>query len=328
MRRRPTYLRVVATTACALSCPYCHGEGDWQREGGRRGLSTDILSRCLAVAAAARVRKYKFLGGEPLLRSDLPAIVGALRERAPAADLSLITSGVRGVEPARAVFAAGLDRMNVSIHGWTAAALARRGGRGGAHARRQQLLDWLVERGRAVKLNYVLERGAELDDVQGLLDWAAARPVVVNLLDDLGDPAASAASIVDVVRRLRGPWDEAWEDDDPDSLPTTRMRWRDGLVVEVKTSQLGQVAPWTACATCPARTRCREGIFALRLTHDGRLQTCMDRPDLALPLASLVAAGDDLGSALAAWDAFVRDPLAGASVPARHRLPLLQEPRP
>lgn len=326
--RRPSYLRVVATTACPLSCSYCHAEGDWQVDGARRRLPADVLGRCLAVAAAAGVRKVKFLGGEPLARPDLPAIVGALRARAPGADLSVITSGVLGVETARAVFTAGLDRMNVSIHGWTPSALARRGGRGDAHARRQQLLDWLVERGSPVKLNYVLAHGTDLDDVEAVLDWAAARPVVVNLLDDLRDPRASAELLIDTVGRLRGPWVECWQDDDPDSLPTTRLRWRDGLVVEVKTSQLGQVAPWTACASCPARPRCREGIFALRLTHDGRLQTCMDRPDLALPLAALLASDAGHDAALAAWTSFVSDPRASASVPVRHRLPVLQELRP
>lgn len=324
MRRRPTYLRVVATTACPLSCSYCHAEGDWQDDGAR-GLAREALDACLAVAVAAAVHKIKFLGGEPMARRDLPHIVDRLRERAPAADLSVITSGVLGVERARALFAAGLDRMNVSIHGWHPRALARRGGGARAHAHRQQLLDWLVDHGYPLKLNYVLAHGTDLDDVEALLAWAAGRPVVVNLLDDLRDPRSSPAFLMDVVRRLRGGWDDERIDDDPDSLPTTRLSWADGLEVEVKTSQLGRVAPWTACESCPARTRCREGIFALRLTHDGRLQTCMDRADLSLPLVQLVAGGGDLAPAIAAWNSFVSDPLAGASIPARHRLPVLQE---
>ncbi len=85
--------------------------------------------------------------------------------------------------------------MNLSIHGWTLAALARRGGNAGARARRRELLTWLVELGRPLKLNYVV--GADdADDVHALLDWATGQPVVVNLLDDLHDPRASADALL------------------------------------------------------------------------------------------------------------------------------------
>ncbi len=226
MTRLPTYLRVVVTTACPLSCAYCHAEGDWQRAGASRGLPTPLLEHCLAVAADAGIRKFKFLGGEPLVRRALPAIVRSLRTRHPSADLSVITSGAPGLAPAQALFAAGLDRMNLSIHGWTPAALALRGGNAGAHARRQELLTWLIDLGRPLKLNYVVGVDDE-DDVRALLDWAAGHPVVVNLLDDLHDPRASADALLERLRAWRGPSDASWQDEDPDSLPTTRLRWRD-----------------------------------------------------------------------------------------------------
>lgn len=322
MTRLPTYLRIVTTTACPLSCPYCHAEGDWQRAGGSRGLPAGILERCLAVAADAGIRKFKFLGGEPLVRRDLPAIVRSLRAHHPTADVSVITSGTPGLARAQDVFAAGLDRMNMSIHGWTPAALARRGGDGRAHARRHELLAWLIDLGRPLKLNYVV--GAEdVDDVRALLDWAAGRPVVVNLLDDLTDPRASADALLTQLRDWRGPREASWQEDEPDSLPTTRMRWHDGLVVELKTSRLGDAAPWTSCASCAVRARCREGIFALRLTHDGRLQPCLDRSDLSLPLASLVER--DPAAALARWHAFVADPQTATTTLTRRLLPVVRE---
>lgn len=322
MTRRPTYLRVVATTACPLSCAYCHAEGDWQRVGERRGLPADVLTRCLEIAADAGVRKFKFLGGEPLVRKDLPTIVAAVRARSPGADLSVITSGVLGVVPARRLFEAGLDRMNLSVHGWTPAQLARRGGTASAFDRRQELLDWLVGLGRPLKLNYVVGPDVD-DDVGALLAWAAGKPLVVNLLDDLHDPHASADGLLARVRSWRGSWQDAWQDHDPDSLPTTRLRWADGLVVEVKTSRLGEAAPWTACHGCPARARCREGIFALRLTHDGRLQPCVDRQDLSLPLAHL-AVGDP-AIALSRWRAFVAAPQGATAAPRHRLLPIVRE---
>jgi cyclic pyranopterin phosphate synthase len=322
MTRLPTYLRVVATTACPLACAYCHAEGDWQRVGAARGLPADLLARCLAVAADAGIRKFKFIGGEPLVRRELPAIVRSLRDRRPNADLSVITSGTPGLARAHDLFDAGLDRMNLSIHGWTPAALARRGGNDAAHARRHELLTWLIEFGRPLKLNYVVGTDDE-DDVRAFLAWAAGKPVVVNLLDDLHDPRVSAATLLAQVHHWRGPSAASWQEADPDSLPITRLRWRDGLVVELKTSRLGEAAPWTSCATCAVRAGCREGIFALRLTHDGRLQPCMDRPDLSLPLAELVA--EDPAQALARWRVFVADPGTATTVRRPRLLPVVRE---
>ena len=101
----PTYLRVVATTRCNLSCSYCHGEGD---DAGGGQLEKARLLPCLQVAADKGIRKFKFLGGDPLVRADLPEIIAAVRSFAPFADISLITAGSQKAEKADEVFAAGL----------------------------------------------------------------------------------------------------------------------------------------------------------------------------------------------------------------------------
>jgi hypothetical protein len=75
--------------------------------------------------------------------------------------------------------------------------------------------------------------------------------------------------------------------------------WDDGLRVELKHQQLGAVAPFASCGGCPQRARCKEGIVALRLTHRGALQPCMDRPDLGVPLTDYARTnGPALGAVL------------------------------
>ncbi len=306
--RRPTYLRAVVTTRCPMNCTYCHMEGD---PGGDRParLDTDALTALLRVAARCGIHKFKFLGGEPLVRADMPVVIADLRRAAPAADLSVITAGVTLEGILDRCFAAGLTRANLSIHGFDLPAFARRGGNLRTWQQRNATLDALVRRGRPLKLNYVLGAN-DLEDVDRLLSWAAARPVVVNLLDDLSDPAASVETLRRALGTLRGAPARTLTVEDPHSLPTTHLVWRDGLRVELKDRRLGDLAPWRACGACPARAQCREGIFALRLTHDGRLQPCMDRPDLALDVLSVLGDGGE-DAAAGAWDAFVDD-LLGA----------------
>ncbi len=300
--RWPTYLRVVITTRCPLRCHYCHGEGEQRTR--REVLTLDALRAVLSAAVAAGVRKIKFLGGEPLVSPHLPAILHHLSDLDRTLDLSVITGGAIPLRRLDAAIAAGLGRANMTMHGYTWEAFRARPWVSGTpthsiapHTRvqyewRQAVLQRLLEWGRPLKVNYVYRGPQDEPDLQALLDDLAGTRAVVGVLDDLGNPQFSHHTILETLRRLRGEWVRQWRDPDPHSLPTTHLLWSDGLRVEVKTSQLGRVAPWRACRTCPAQTRCREGIFALRLNSEGRLRTCMDRPDLGCDLAAPARTGD------------------------------------
>ncbi len=281
--RRPTYLRVVATPSCNHHCSYCHMEGDPRREGFEGGLPVDALTAAFAALAPVGLGKIKFVGGEPLLRRDLPEIISAARAHFPRADLSVITAG--GVPPSaqERAFAAGLNRMNVSIHGFGERAFVRRGNRPALLHKRTRFLEALLTRGSPTKLNYVYSGPGEDDDLRALLEFAAGQDVLVNVLDDL-NTRIGPGQLIELLEGWLGRPDERVRDHDPHSLDTTRLRWRGGPWVEIKTEHLGEHAPWRDCATCPRRTVCREGIFALRLTHDGQLRPCMDRSDLGYPL--------------------------------------------
>ena len=287
----PTYLRIVVTTDCSLKCAFCHMEGDPAQDGQRGGPSIDVLQSLVAAAYQEGIRKFKLLGGEPLLRPDFPKLVAALRSVAPDGDLSIITAGVVPLHRLLEAFAAGLDRANLSIHGWSPAMLARNARDPGAHAKRQRVLEAILQHGAPLKCNYVYT-GPEVEaDLQEFLAWSADKPLVVSVLDNLGDAAMGPATIKRVLQRLRGPWTKQWREEDPRSLPTLRLQWADGLTVEIKDHQLGQIAPWKACNTCPEKAKCREGIFALRLKHTGHAAPCMDRPDLNIALIEVLAQG-------------------------------------
>ena len=291
MPASPSYLRVVVTARCSLACAYCHREGDPAGDAAG-GLPRGALLALLDAALDQGVQKLKFLGGEPLLRRDLPHVIAHLRGRDPALDLSLITGGAVGRQALEDCFDAGLSRANLSIHGWSMSAFAERTARGaGAWAMRGAVLDALLARGRFLKLNFVWRGPRDDADLSSLLDHAAGLPVVVSVLDDLSDPTLSPSDVVAAVTRLRGPAEAQEVEPDPHSLPTLRLQWRDGLAVEIKDQHLGAVAPWGPCAACPVRWRCREGIYALRLSHDGRLRPCMDRPDLGVDLIEAARQG-------------------------------------
>lgn len=286
--RLPTYLRVVATTRCNYRCGYCHMEGDPHVAGTAPELPAGHLIASLHAASLAGVKKFKFLGGEPLLRKDLPVVIAALRAVAPDADISVITAGAVPVARLAEAYEAGLTRANVSIHGWSREALAETLRPSGGYELRQALLEYAiaeaVRRDVPIKLNYVWTGEHDRADLAAFLDWASTRPVVVNVLDDLSQDL-SWEVIAAVLSSLRGPHREEQIDDDLHSLPTLLRVWDDGLRVELKHQRLGAVSPYAACDGCEKRAGCKEGILAARLTHRGALMPCMDRGDLALDLA-------------------------------------------
>lgn len=144
------YLRVVVTPRCPLACTYCHQEGD---PATRTTLTTDELTRLLALSVSQGIRKIKFLGGEPLVRADLPDIIRFLSALDPTLDVSVITSGALPVARLKACFDAGLTRANMSIHGWTQDAFARNRGLAPHYQNRNENLQYLLEQGRFLKLN-------------------------------------------------------------------------------------------------------------------------------------------------------------------------------
>ena len=61
------------------------------------------------------VEKVRLTGGEPLLRRDLPALVGMLRQNARITDLALTTNGILLADYAQHLYDAGLNRFTVSL---------------------------------------------------------------------------------------------------------------------------------------------------------------------------------------------------------------------
>jgi GTP 3',8-cyclase len=285
------YLRAVITTKCPLACGYCHMEGDPEHPAARGGLPAATWIELLCAAIDSGARKIKMVGGEPLVRRDLPEIIAAVRARDPEVDISVVTSGAVPRESVDRCFDAGLSRCNVTVHGFREEDFALRGGTPRLHALRAELIEAVLSRGRPTKINYVYTGPDCDDDLAALLDWGAPRACTIGLLDDLSRPDMGPETLLGALRRLRGEPIARWNEPDPHSLPALRLRLAGGPVVEIKDRRLGEVAPWGSCAVCLRRATCREGIVALRLTHTGELRPCMDRDDLGLALLPRLAAG-------------------------------------
>ena len=117
---RPLHdLRISVTDRCNFRCPYCMPRekfGDAFAFVERDDLLTfEEIARVVASAATLGVRKVRLTGGEPLLRRELPTLVGMLRAIDGIDDLAMTTNGALLADHARSLADAGLDRVTVSL---------------------------------------------------------------------------------------------------------------------------------------------------------------------------------------------------------------------
>ncbi|MEI6446305.1 MAG: GTP 3',8-cyclase MoaA [Actinomycetes bacterium] len=108
-------VRISVTDRCNFRCQYCMpAEGlPWlDRESV---LTFEELERITRVLSEMGVSSVRLTGGEPLVRRDLPRLVGMLAALPGVEDLALTTNGFLLARDAEALVRAGIDRFNVSI---------------------------------------------------------------------------------------------------------------------------------------------------------------------------------------------------------------------
>ncbi len=114
--QRPiNYLRISVTDRCNLRCIYC-----MPTDGVRLFSHGDILTyeeihEVVLAAAELGINKVRITGGEPLVRSGLPWLIGMLAQIDAIDDISLTTNGTLLGRYAAELKSAGLGRVNVSL---------------------------------------------------------------------------------------------------------------------------------------------------------------------------------------------------------------------
>src|SRR6516164_811065 len=145
-------LRISVMDRCNFRCPYCMPREKFHERykflGSHERLSFDEIVRLSGLFVKLGVRKLRLTGGEPLLRSNLPDLIGDLTDIAGIEDVALTTNGMLLSRYASELKAAGLQRITVSLDSLDAQVFARMsGGFGGVeevldgieHARRAEL---------------------------------------------------------------------------------------------------------------------------------------------------------------------------------------------
>jgi len=189
--RNIDYLRVSVTDRCNLRCLYCMPEKGADRIPPGDVLDFEEVLRICRVLAGLGIKNVRVTGGEPLLRSGLAGFISDLKAVGGIERVGLTTNGVLLEERLASLVKAGLDAVNVSIN-TTDKDKYTRLTRVGDMVNITSVLDRALEAGLKVKINTVMIKGFNEDEIAKIAGLAKNRNIAARFIELM--PLGEAAS--------------------------------------------------------------------------------------------------------------------------------------
>ena len=273
---RISYLRVSITDRCNERCTYCMPQELQEWLPRAEILTFEETLRLISLAAELGVSKVRITGGEPLTRRDVIDFISRIPEIPGITSIGLSTNGTllaREVAPGKtmagALRAAGVASVNISLDTLDREVYSQITGRD-FH---EQVLRG-IDAGRAagfeqIKLNTVLMRGRNEDQLIPLTEFAAQRGLILRFIEMM---PVSTTEVLDennfmpireakrMIESRYGPL-----------IPETEFRTNGPATyyqIPERRQRVGFIGAMTNLHFC-------ESCNKLRLTCDGKLRPCL-----------------------------------------------------
>ncbi len=284
--RRHDYLRVSVTDRCNLRCLYCmpcEEEIEWVRRDDL--LSFEEIERVVTTLVAAGIRKVRITGGEPFARSGVTDLLGRLRRIDRLESLAVTTNGIlladRLPELRNVV-----DAFNISLDTFSRERFLKLTGRDRLEDVMRGIETALGAGYRNLKVNCVVMRGINEDEIGEFAAFAAEHPLSVRFIEFMpfAGNAWSEGRIVpmdEILAEVSQDWQLERIPDGPAPIS------RDFRLVDRRTGRqgrgtIGVIASMSTpfCSTCSR----------LRLTAEGKIMPCLHSP-LEFDLRTVLRSG-------------------------------------
>ncbi|MBO3797828.1 MAG: GTP 3',8-cyclase MoaA [Thermoproteota archaeon] len=278
-------LRISVTENCNLNCFFCHRE--WNPPPSSGSMTLNEVRKIVEVASSIGVESVKITGGEPLMREDIVNMVKAISPLVR--EVSLVTNGILLEEYAADLKSAGLARVNVNLPSLDSSKYSWITG-GGDVSRVFNGVNAALEAGlNPVKINMVILKGVNEEDVEEMLDYAGSIGAVLQLIELQPIPGGEKVfqefhvSLEAIEKSISSK--SARKTVNKTGQRNVYMLLRNGRTVFVEI-----VSPTENIGFC---SHCSK----LRVTCDGRLKPCLLRNDNLVDIVGLIRLGgsdDDL----------------------------------
>jgi len=240
-------------------------EYDWIEK--QEILTFEEIVRLAKIFVQLGVDKIRLTGGEPLVRRDLEKLVSQLSPLPGLRDLCLTTNGSLLAEKAPALKAAGLRRVNVSLDTLNPEKFRAMTKRGDLEKVLEGLFAAKHSGLQPIKINAVIERGVNDDDILDLVDFSRKNGFDIRFIEymDVGNSNGWLSEKVvpkaEILSKITSHYGLRETGRRGGSAPSVDYQVIDG------TGDIGVIASVTEpfCSSC---TRAR-------LTADGKLVTCL-----------------------------------------------------
>ena len=178
-----TYLRLSVTDLCSFRCRYCMPAQGVPKRGHGDICSLEELAEIARAAVDCGVRKVRLTGGEPLVRRGVLDLCRQVAAIPGVEELCLTTNGAALPRLAGPLKEAGVDRLNVSLDSLRPDRFAHmtRGGR------LEDVLQGLRASAAAgftgTKLNVVLMKGFNDDEIPRFVELSRLYPLEVRFIE-------------------------------------------------------------------------------------------------------------------------------------------------
>jgi cyclic pyranopterin phosphate synthase len=264
-------LRISVTDRCNFRCVYCMPKEVFGKDYAfleRRELLTfEEIARLARIFSGLGVEKVRLTGGEPLVRRNLEQLIELLAA-IPGLDLTLTTNGSFLARKARALKAAGLKRITVSLDALDDAVFRRLNDVDFPVAKVLEGIEAAAAAGLApIKVNMVVKRGENDTSILPMARHFRESGHILRFIEymDVGHTNGWRMDDVvparEIVERIGREWPLEPVDPNYPGEVAERWRYRDG------SGEIGVIASVTQafCRTC---TR-------IRLSTEGQLYTCL-----------------------------------------------------
>lgn len=279
-QREIDYLRISVTDRCNLRCVYCMPPEGVVSIPHEKILRNEEIEHLVSIATDLGIRRIRLTGGEPLVRKGITDLVHNLTAMEGIEEVALTTNGILLPKLALSLQQAGLQRVNISVDTLKPARYQAITRLGSLQDVWQGIKIALAQGFHPVKLNVVMMRGFNDDEIMDFVQLGLRFPVHVRFIElmPIGVSASWALeqymSVAEIKKRIEDTMGKLQKVENfTGGGPAYYYR------IAGSQGNIGFISPISNhfCSQCNR----------LRLTAEGKLRTCLYNEreiDLKTPL--------------------------------------------
>ena len=263
-------MRISVTDRCNMRCHYCISGDSLKLRPRHEILTLEEIEEVIRAAVELGFDAFRFTGGEPLFRRGIPDMIARVGRIKGIRKLSLSTNGTLLKGNLDYLYRSGVRHLNISIDSLRPERFAHITGGADIGPTLEGIDAAIRHGGFNIKLNTVMVRGFNDDEVVDLAAWTLEHPISVRFIEFMefgewdrpGIDGDGVMSVQEMLARLRDRFELEEQVEGPGGEGPARYVQNKGAKGFV-----GMISPVHEpfCETCNR----------LRLTADGELKSCL-----------------------------------------------------